>query len=340
MSTEHPLRALGGGLPSFAVLQAAAEWFALLRSGEATDADRARWQAWLSQSAEHEAAWRYVDSVSRRFNLLVQEPRPGAIVETLRAVRGRWSRRRTLAGLGAMLGGSVTGWWMLRDVPAGDWLQALRADHATAVGEIRAMTLSDGTRLWLGSSSAVDVTMTPTLRSVRLRAGEIFVDTARDDRPFIVEERHGLLRALGTRFSVRSALEHAGLDVFDGAVEIRTLRGNAVAVVNAGQGAQYSRDAIGRPSPADRAREAWARGILLAEDVPLRDVVAQLSRYRRGHLGVSDDVAELRVLGGYPLHDTDQALSMLEGVLPVRARQLFPGWVTLEAAPAANSGGD
>ena len=34
--------------------------------------------------------------------------------------------------------------------------------------------------------------------------------------------------------------------------------------------------------------------------------------------------------GAVWLHDTDQALAMLEGVLPIRVEQTFPGWTTVK----------
>ncbi|MCY1371995.1 Protein FecR [compost metagenome] len=79
-----------------------------------------------------------------------------------------------------------------------------------------------------------------------------------------------------------------------------------------------------------QARQSWSKGVLLADDMPLGAFVQELSHYRHGHLAVAPEVADLRVVGSYPLHDSDQALAMLEGVLPIRVNRLLPWWVTLE----------
>ena len=50
----------------------------------------------------------------------------------------------------------------------------------------------------------------------------------------------------------------------------------------------------------------------------LGDLVHELGRYRRGHLGVAPEVADLRITGSFPLHDTDKALSALLPTLPVQ----------------------
>ncbi len=60
--------------------------------------------------------------------------------------------------------------------------------------------------------------------------------------------------------------------------------------------------------------------------------MAELARYRHGHLAVDPAVAGLPVMGTYPLDDTDRALAMLEAALPVRVRRRLPWWVTLEPA--------
>lgn len=50
-----------GEVPSHEVMEAAAEWYALLISDEAGKQDRKRWQDWLTASDEHRQAWSYVE---------------------------------------------------------------------------------------------------------------------------------------------------------------------------------------------------------------------------------------------------------------------------------------
>ena len=49
-------------------LEQAAEWYALLRSGQAGQEDHDRWQAWLAADARHREAWSYVERISQRFD--------------------------------------------------------------------------------------------------------------------------------------------------------------------------------------------------------------------------------------------------------------------------------
>ena len=45
----------------------AAEWYAMLSSGEVSERERNEWQAWLDASPEHAQAWTLVEKVVSRF---------------------------------------------------------------------------------------------------------------------------------------------------------------------------------------------------------------------------------------------------------------------------------
>ncbi|MNN45931.1 fec operon regulator FecR [compost metagenome] len=172
--------------------------------------------------------------------------------------------------------------------------------------------------------------MRADLRRLLLLQGEVLIETARDGRPFIVESTQGRMRALGTRFSVTQQDGATRLAVFEGAVEIRTADGTSRQVIEAGNQVRFDSAVIGAPQPADPARQSWRKGILAANDMPLSAFVEELSRYRHGHLGVDPAVADLRVMGSFPLHDSDRALAMLQSALPVRIQRTLPWWISIE----------
>jgi transmembrane sensor len=314
------------------VLQQAAEWYARLRDGKATARVRSEWQHWLQASAEHRAAWQSVQDISRGFESLRAMPDPRHAADKLCTATERLrARRRTLLGLAALAGSGLTGWlgWREGYLPAG--VMAWTADHRTGTGEQREIALADGSRAWLNTASAIDVHFDARERRIRLVTGEVFVETSGDsERPFVVDTAQGRLRALGTRFDVRQEAGETLLAVYRGAVEIRTFAGGAVAVVPAGQQARFTQDRITAVQAADLAREAWIRGTLAAENIALREVIAELRRYRSGYLGVADEVADLKVFGNFPVQDTDRVLRMLAGALPVEIRQPMPWWTSLE----------
>lgn len=322
--------------PPHDVLEQAAHWYALLRSGAASAADQRKWQQWLDGAPAHREAWQYVERVGRRFAPLHDSPDRDAAVRAYgqaarHATQGRRGRRAALFGLAGLLGGGLAwGGWRYTPLPAvaATW----GADYRAGVGDTRRIALPDGTQVWLKALSAFNVDFTATQRRLQGLTGEMLIDTGRDPlRPFLVDTQQGRLQALGTRFSVRQDDGDTLLAVFEGAVKVDAARSGASGIVPAGRQLRFTADALQAMTPADPAHEAWTHGVLVADNLPLSEVVAQLRRYRYGHLGVSPQVADLRVFGSYPLHDVDRALDMLASVLPIRVRRTLPWWTSVDA---------
>lgn len=320
--------------PSHATLQAAAEWFAQMRCGDVSASERAQWQAWLDASAEHRTAWQYVERISQGFAAVQDSPDPVATANGLVKANQRLrQRRRALGSIVTLIGAGLLGRLLWTRSPLGETLLAWQADYRTDTGEQREIALTDGSHVWLNTASAMNVAFDATTRRVSLLSGEVFVATAKDvTRPFYVETGQGRMQALGTRFNVRTQGDRTWLSVFEGAVDVRPREGNASVVIPAGRQVSFTRDTIGATETVDPAREAWTQGLLIARDMTLREVVTELRRYRHWHLGVADDVADLKVYGSFPLSDTDRALTMLATVLPIRVQRLLPWWVSLEPA--------
>ncbi|MBS7777567.1 FecR domain-containing protein [Acidovorax sp. CCYZU-2555] len=319
--------------PSHAALEQAAEWYACLRDGRAGAAERAAWSHWRDAAEEHATAWRYVEEISRTFEPVQTLSNARTTADQLTAAHDRLrSRRRLLAGVALLASGGFAGMLAWRQTGLPGELLAWGADHRTRVGEQRTITLADGSRLWLNTATAIDVRFTADTRRIVLHTGEIFLQTARDAaRPLVVDTPQGRMRALGTRFNVRLDGPRTQLAVYEGAVEIRTADSGATAVVAAGRQAGFTAAQIEPAAAADLAREAWTQGTLVADNIPLGEVLRELRRYRRGHLGVADEVAGLTVYGNLPIHDTDRVLAMLASALPIRIAQPLPWWTSIEA---------
>ncbi len=318
--------------PSHAVMEHAAQWYALLISGEASAADQARWQAWVAAHPHHRQAWQYVESVSQRVLAPLQDtPDPRQMAAKVYAVHERARmRRRVLAGIGTIAGVAALGWAARPDSPVAGTIAAWTADYRTGTGDICQFTLADGSQVWLNTASALDADMRGGLRRLTLAAGEILVSTARGDaRPFVVDTPQGRMRALGTRFTVRREQGHTFLAVYEGAVEIRTAGAGAAQVIPAGRQTRFAAGTIEASVPADLAREAWSRGELVAWDLSLADVVDELGRYHAAHISLAPDVAQRRVFGTFPLRDMDGALAMLSQAAALRVRRPWPWWISI-----------
>ncbi len=315
-------------------MQQAADWYALLISGEETANDRARWKAWLVTNPEHRQAWSYVETVSQRVLAPLKDTTdPHLTAENLHSANTRtWRRRHVLTSVAVATSAGALGWMSWRS-SLGPMVLALSADHRTGVGEIREIELPDGTRVWLNTASAFNQHYNTDFRRLRLLAGEFLIDTAADGakRPFIVETPEGWLRALGTRFTVRREDEQTVLAVYQGAVEVRTAASGDVKTIPSGQQTRFSAQGIRPLTSADQSSAAWSRGDLVALDTPLIEVVEELRRYTRQHIGVDPSFAQQRVFGSFPLHDVNTTLNLLADAANLRVRRTLPWWVTLEA---------
>ncbi len=315
-------RAQGEPIPE-SVATAAATWLTQAMAGELDGPQRERWRQWRAAHPDHERAWLHVEAVLGRFQALEQAPAARALAGLRKPSR----RKLVFAPLWLAAGAGAAGLAASRTPTGRAWV----ADLRTATGELRWVTLDDGSRLLLGTGTALDIEFDASQRAIALRAGEIFVATAHGDpRPFSVRTPQGSVRPLGTRFSVRLDPDGTMVGDEEGAVELRPLRQPDLALrVAAGESAYLTQWAPSRAEPLPAQALAWTRGQLIADDERLGDFIANLSRFRPGILRCDPAVADLRFSGVFPIADTDHILALLPNSLPVAIRQVTRYWVTV-----------
>jgi transmembrane sensor len=312
-------------IPEKTALQAA-EWFFRPQDPAVTQHDQLACNSWRNADQLHEAAWQRAVEVSHRMRGL-----PGGLAYATLAHSQQAGRRRAIKNLAVLLatgiGGSVA-WQGWESEAARVW----RAEYSTRTGEQQQIQLADGTAIHLNTATGVNTVFNPAQRLIVLEAGEIMVQTGHQDplqRPLLVATRFGLLRPLGTRFSVRQTAEHIRLTVLEGAVEITTGYGQQ-RVLEAGWQTHFNRDAIDAPTVASRNQDSWTRGVLHVREMPLAEFASELARYRNGYIRCAPEVAELKISGAFQLANTDDLLASLPGIAPVSVRYRTRYWVMLD----------
>lgn len=321
----------GSAAPALApgVAQRAVEWLVELQSEEADAGTRRAWQQWRDAHPDHDRAWRHIEAVNARWRGIAS-PLASATAHAALAPKSSAQRRQAVKTLAVLAFAGGSAWLGEQYAPWRAWL----ADESTGVGQRRRLLLADGSALTLNTASAVAIRFGQDSRRVELAAGEIFVATGHGTgadsgkRPFLVETRHGRLRALGTRFNVRLQDSGCRLAVFEGAVEVNCETGDR-RIVPAGQSLTFSALGIGTSQPASDAENAWIDGMLVASAMRLQDFVAELGRYRRGVLSCDPAIAGLRISGSYPLADTDRVLQAVCAAMPVRVEYYTRYWARL-----------
>ncbi len=342
-----------------ALVEEATTWFVRMSSDLVTDADRRTFRVWLDRDPAHREAYAEAETLWGELGRL-PDPRlgfgtdgcpSGDRARHALAVRPRRRRRlrQATAAAASLLVATVIGLWAVGGP------DALRADHATAVGEARQVTLADGSLVHLNTDTALSVDISDDCRCIELLRGEAFFTVAPEpERPFRVVAGDGASEALGTAFAVREAGDTVTVAVAEGrvrvapnrtmaframadramadrAMAVRAMAGDAGRVVlTAGEMARYGTAGGIETGRVDMAAlTAWRRGRLVFAERRLREVVAELDRYRPGTILFLDSViADERFTGVFGLDDTDRALAAIEATLPVDVVRLTP-WLTL-----------
>jgi transmembrane sensor len=280
------------------VRRAAAAWMARREAGD-----------WSAEVQAQCAAWRAADPAHARA-FARAEALWAALPGTVLAVPPR-RRRWPAVALAACLA--------LAFLAGPEAVLRLRADALTGVGERRVVTLPDGSVAMLNTDSAIAVQG----RTVRLLRGEAAFTVAPDPaHPFTVLSGRGGTTALGTRFIVRQDGDGAGVTVIEHAVRIA--EPGHVQVLHEGETLHYDREGMTAPRKVEiDEADAWMRGRLRVVNVPLGTVVAELNRYHRGYIGVSDpDLARRPVSGVFRVDDPVGAVDVIQRTLGLATTRL------------------
>jgi transmembrane sensor len=294
------------------VSRQAEEWFALLLDDGATANDRAEFRAWLQHSPDHVAAY----SALERLWLGA-----AALPEVL--PNESLTRRKLVKSGGALAVLATAG------LGSAIYLRPAAADYRTGVGETARFILPDGSIVELSTATAISLDFTSSRRRVLLQEGEaFFIVTADASRPFVVDCKQLRSTALGTQFSV--GMQEDGIIVAVTEHTVRVASPTQEQDVREGQSVLFANDRLSAPAQMDVDTQlSWRDGRLVFISTPFEEVVASLSRWRRGKMIVMD-----KTLGRRPVSiivDVRRAGKILENLedgLPIRIASYSP-WLTL-----------
>jgi transmembrane sensor len=300
----------------------AAAWVIRLGGAPLSLVERSDFDAWLAASADHVDAFARADALWGESAALKDQPGLSRAPAENRITRGR-SAQPILAviALVALLAGGTRAWF-------GDPTTWLAADDRTALGEIRTVTLTDGSQVQLDTASAIAVDFTARQRRVRLLSGDAYFTVApvagAEHRPFIVAAAGGTAQALGTQFMVAREPDGGLVTVAEHKVRVTAAAsGGPAATVTLlpGEAVRYD-GGHGLQSAHDvdvTEATSWREGRLVFNDQPLAQVIARLNRYRRGRIVIADHrLAALKVNGVFMTDDLSGALAAITQELGAR----------------------
>ena len=324
-------------------------WIAQLDGDGFTREDLDAFSEWVSRSPAHARIIRELNGFWGELNVLVDDAESIRKAGRVRAELPSRTRNVFRPILAASLLACVFAGWMLRpstsqepDIVAEAAETTPRA-LSTAVGEQGRHVLPDGSRLTLNTRSTVEVLYTPSRRHVMLKEGEAWFNIEPDpDRPFTVVAGDGLVRAIGTVFSVRLDDDRVNVVVTEGAVGVgriadgeplNVVDASTLAVVPVGHEARIDREGAKvaeLPAAALSSRLSWQEGYVTFAGETLEEVVREVGRYTELRIVIEDEeLRSIRFGGIFRTGDVDALFSSLQTGFDISADRSEPGTVRL-----------
>ena len=295
---------------------AAADWFVRLQSTEVSLEETLAWQAWLHENPSNAQAFARIEEVSQ----VLRGARAPAAVPPHALTRDRYDASMPIKDWKVP---RAARWpWAAVGVAASCAVAALalalfRAPaemnvYATAVGENRSVTLSDGSVIALGGDTQIEVALSENLRAIELTKGEALFKVAKDaSRPFKVRAGDATIIAVGTEFNVERDSDRAVVSVTEGRVVVNPVAGLLPVSllqgfkpklrsvhVDAGQQTTAGSAGIEEPTKMEEPATDWQIGHLAFRLQPLRYVLEDVNRYARKPIVVENEEMGALVITG------------------------------------------
>jgi transmembrane sensor len=283
--------------PSAAVRAEAAAWVARLHGPNRTPHVEAGLRRWLADDPEHAAAFELLTDTWEKSARLRRRPLEQVASWERPGFRISFPRAALAAAATVVLAVLATIFYLHTDAVT------------TGVGELRTLTLDDGSRVHLNTDTRVRVHYDKQTRHVSLERGEALFEVAKlPDWPFIVAAGGREIKALGTEFVVRRDRKRLSVMLMEGKVTVThgtegqskgsppetetftLVPGDRVTFVGS------ATPTLDRPAP--ERITAWLRGEVALDNTSLADAVAEMNRYSHQRI-VADDpaLAAIRVSG-------------------------------------------
>ncbi len=307
------------------VLDQALNWMVTLQSGTSGVAEQRACQQWRNENPQHELAWQRLVGLGRDMRSGTHAVSASNARQLLNA-RSTSSRRTLLKGFVGLGVATCLG----LSVRERALLPELFSDYHTATGERRQLRLANAVELQLDTRTAVDIRGA----DMTLNLGRLLLNTGTSDMTAIKTANGWVRPAALSRLIISQDLPRrpgTEVQILAGSASVEPLHGVGTRL-NGGQQLTFDSVRNGQLNNVPSSAEAWAKGLLIAERMPLGEVIEQLDRYRRGVLRCDPAVAGLQVSGSFSLDHPDASLDLLAKVLPLRVQRVFGYLATVVAA--------
>lgn len=335
------------------IAEEAREWLIRLDGDdEPSPADVAALHEWVERSPAHReellrigAFWRDADILTKLSVPLRSKP------------RGQGVRRLAAAAVFLLAIGSLLTVWLYPGSKT-----ATNGIYAAAIGELQVQALADGSVVQINTDSQLQVDYSDSVRKIRLLRGEAHFEVDHDpDWPFEVHAGRGMVKAIGTAFSVHLLEDTVEVTVSEGVVDLAVVANRVespghepvletIGTLGHGQSAVFSSQptSAGQPDGGSSIvpeidmlaeqelarRLAWREGYLVFAGEPLSHVVDEVNRYTPMTIDIADPaLSQLRIGGRFKVGELDAMFDVLQSSFGIQVDRLDDQHIQLLPAP-------
>lgn len=314
-----------------AIKQDARVWVLRVESGDMSQAEKVRFDQWLSEDPRHKHAFLKEHKLWLKVAALEQDFKTDTDIELSRengfeddAFEDLASRANPTTPLSDMpppkpMAGFAFGRSsVLRSVAAvllvmlvctyvfaeQFWIM-IEADEYTSAGGQKQITLPDGSIAVLNTATAIAIDYSASERRIRLLEGEAFFKVQPNKaRPFRVETQSGVGEAAGTSFAVHKTEQGAKITVSEGVVAVNLAASKtssrAPYLLKVDQQIEYNKNQLIKPVHKVDAQKAlaWQKGKIVFEKRSLVAAIAQLDRYYPGRILITRKIISSQKVTG------------------------------------------
>jgi transmembrane sensor len=316
-----------------AEIDEAAVWIARLHAPDRTLQVERGFRRWLASSPGRAQAFETVSAGWELAGMLQRKPFPRMSRWERAGFRQGFMRASAVVAAMSVVAVAVSLLFYFRDEGV-----------TTNIGEQRVVTLEDGTRITLNTSTRIVTRYDEHERKVELRSGEALFEVAKKDAswPFVVVAGNRTITALGTSFVVREDEKGTSVVLVEGKVAVATVdskqpeASSAPQTLSPGQRLTFAHGEVALDEPGVQKVVAWRWGQVELEDTSLEAAAEEMNRYSTVKLLVATPEARnIRINGVFRTGDTSNfaaALAETYGLTVVTT----PDAIVLEGAPRAS----
>jgi transmembrane sensor len=323
----------------------ASEWLAKLDAEHPSPQDLAAFKQWVNASSAHRIAFEDMVDFWDEMNILTQAVLPREPIAPQAKPRRRFAPMQAAIGTTAL---AIIAVVSILSLPLSTTI------YTTGVGEQKIIQLADNSVVQLNTNSRLQVDYSNDLRRLSLTQGEAHFDVAHNpQRPFEVLAGQGLVRAIGTAFTVHIRKIDVEVIVTEGTVELApapTPQVTAVPIADtsstsdstltstlkatAGSMVTFDKNLLSdvEQMVASQLEKqlSWREGMLVFKAEPLQSVVDEVSRYTNLTIIIPQRRTREIIVGGlFKVGDTESLFEALREGFDIHAKEVSSNVVHL-----------